>query len=307
MYILVIGASGFVGNSLLRRLNGFENIEVKAVSRDIKKVSGDFKDSKNISFQKFDLCNDNFSKLDFSPNIIINLSSTQPSSDNLAWGDFLEGNVSSVSSLVDYARSKKIEKIIHLSTSSVFSPSQSPINKDTLPSPDNYYGLSKLLGENLLRISRLRNEFDTSIVVLRFPSIYGDLHHAGLVHTYYTLAKEDQNIELFFEGKSLRNIIFIDDVIDILEIFINAKDTKAYSAYNLGSRNHLTTYEIASSIKKELNSKSKLIPLKSKDSENQNVIIQVENFAKRYNYEAKLIEDSLKLYIKSKNSNNYEI
>lgn len=300
MKILVIGASGFVGNSLLKRLIDIENIEVMALSRKIEKVSKDFEDSKNISFQKFDLCSDNFSVLNFSPNIIINLSSTQPYSDQMTWDNFLEGNVTTISSLIDYAKSEKIEKIIHLSTSSVFSSSQSPINKDTLPSPDNYYGLSKLLGENLLRISRLRSEFDASVVVLRFPSIYGDLHHAGLVHTYFELAKENQDIELFFEGKNLRNIIFIDDVLDILEILYTSKDAKSYAAYNLGSKNQLTTYEIASLIKKELNSSSKLIPVKSKDSINQNVIIDVESFSKRYNYEAKMIEDSLKLYIKSK-------
>ena len=300
MNILVIGASGFVGNSLLKRFIDTKSIEVMAVSRNIEKVSEEFKDSKNISFQKFDLCSDNFSQLNFSPNIIINLSSTQPSSDHMTWDNFLEGNVNTISSLVDYAKSQRIEKIIHLSTTSVFSPSQSPIKKDTLPSPDNYYGLSKLLGENLLRISRLRSEFDSHVVILRFPSIYGDLHHAGLVHTYFKLAKENHDIELFFEGKNLRNIIFIEDVVDILEIFLTNKDTEAYAEYNLGSRNHLTTYEIASLIKKELNSNSKLIPLKSKDSTNQNVIIQVENFSKRYNYEAKLIEDSLKRYIKSK-------
>jgi nucleoside-diphosphate-sugar epimerase len=300
MKILVIGASGFVGNSLLKRLINIENIEVMAVSRNIEKASKDFKVSKNINFLNYDLRSDNFSKLNFYPNVIINLSSTQPSSDHMTWDNFLEGNVTTVSSLINYAKSEKIEKIIHLSTSSVFSSSQSPINKDTLPSPDNYYGLSKLLGENLLRISRLKNEFDSSVVVLRFPSMYGDLHHAGLVHTYFTLAKDNRDIELFFEGKNLRNIIFIDDVIDVLEILLTNRDNEAYAAYNLGSKNHLTTYEIASFIKKELNSSSKLIPLKSKDSTNQNVIIDVEKFSKKYNYEAKQIEDSLKRYIKSK-------
>lgn len=300
MKVLIIGASGFVGNSLLKRFKGNENLEVLAVSRNIERVSKEFKGSKNISFLKFDFCTNNHSELHFSPNIIINLSSTQPYSNQMTWDDFLDGNVSTINSLVDYAKSKKIEKIIHLSTSSVFSPNQSPIEEDTTPSPDNYYGLSKLLGENLLRISRLRSEFESSVVVLRFPSIYGELHHAGLIHTYFTLASENRDIDLFFEGKNLRNIIFIDDVVDILEILLANKDTESFGAYNLGSKNHLTTYEIASLIIKELDSSSKLIPVKSKDSINQNVIIDVESFSKRYNYQAKRIEDSLKKYIKSK-------
>ena len=303
MNILIIGASGFVANSLIRRLSKQKEMRVLAVSRNIETVFNEFKNLENLSVQKFNFVHDNPAELNFSPEVVINLSSVQPSSNKVQWQDFLEGNIDTVSSIVNYAKNEDIKKIIHFSTSSVYAPSQSPINDQTVPQPNTYYGLSKLTGENLLRISKLRNEFTSDACVLRFPSIYGDLHQAGIIHTYFSLASRNKDIELFYEGKSIRNIIFVEDVIDIVLTLLNSNSIQDFEIYNLGSKNELTTYEISKFIIEELDSLSNLIPLKSPEISKQDVIIDVERFSRNYNYEPNLIEESLTRYIKSKDRN----
>ena len=302
MNILIIGASGFVANCLIKRLSNRKDLRILAVSRNIGHVAEEFNDSENVFFQKFDFLNDDPSKFDFSSDVVINLMSQQPSSDQISWQNYIEGNVKTVSSLLDTIKIQNVGKIIQFSTSSVYSSSQSPINDLTEPQPDNYYGLSKFMGESLLKISKSRNEFISDTCILRFPSIYGDIHHAGLVHTFYSLARSNQDIELFNEGKSIRNIIYIEDVIDIVELLINKDLINDFEVFNLGSKNHLSTYEIAKIVVDELNSSSKLIPIKSSSSTSQDVIINVEKFSKCYNYEPQDIERSLKRYIKSKAS-----
>ena len=83
---------------------------------------------------------------------------------------------------------------------------------------------------------------------------------------------------------------------------INKDLINDFEVFNLGSKNHLSTYEIAKIVVDELNSSSKLIPIKSSSSTSQDVIINVEKFSKCYNYEPQDIERSLKRYIKSKAS-----
>ena len=145
MNILIIGASGFVANCLIKRLSNRKDLRILAVSRNIGHVAEEFNDSENVFFQKFDFLNDDPSKFDFSSDVVINLMSQQPSSDQISWQNYIEGNVKTVSSLLDTIKIQNVGKIIQFSTSSVYSSSQSPINDLTEPQPDNYYGLSKFM------------------------------------------------------------------------------------------------------------------------------------------------------------------
>ncbi len=135
--ILVFGADGMVGNTILRyfshqdkfntfgtsrKKDAFFYLDVKSFKKDIEKI---LKENKSIS-------------------TIINCigeTSKDPQIKNL-----IEVNSLFPQYLAEFLNSKKI-KLIHISTDAVFNREQRSASEKTRPLPDTLYGASKLLGE----------------------------------------------------------------------------------------------------------------------------------------------------------------
>ena len=92
---------------------------------------------------------------------------------------------------------KDIDRLIYISTTTV-----NLVNG--VPNPNNYYGLSKALGERFIKINK--NHF-TQCAIIRFPSVMGVNHHAGIIHDLRVWIEDEKNIDLYDLGKKYRNII----------------------------------------------------------------------------------------------------
>lgn len=80
-------------------------------------------------------------------------------------------NVQMVESFADAARGRPLGGIIFLSTADVYGYAPPvPITEETRTAPENYYGLSKMIGEHLLRVN---GGLGCPVTVLRLPGIYG--------------------------------------------------------------------------------------------------------------------------------------
>jgi len=300
MNILITGASGFVASNLLSCLNNSSH-DILCLSRDITNISEKYKSSSNLRFLKIDITKENLSDIQFDPEIVINLASAQPSNQSIDWNIFYEANVKIVEALIDYSYLKNVKRFLHISTTSVYSSSSSQFySENSTPNPTSLYSLSKFMGDSLLRVKSHNVNNETECAVLRFPSIFGQEHLGGLVHTYYSLAKLNKDIEIYNEGKTMRNLLYIDHAIETILLFINSnRSNKKYDEFIAGSSNSLSSLEIASYIKNKLGSSSALLPVKKSTQINEDVYLDLDKLKNGYSYKSHTIEEGLSLFLGS--------
>ena len=85
--------------------------------------------------------------------------------------------------------------------------------------PNNTYGLSKKLSEDLVRF--YSRSFNIKSIILRFDGIFGsDQNLPGFIKMCMSEVIANKNIVLFNEGKLKRDYLYIDDAIQSIILSI---------------------------------------------------------------------------------------
>ena len=280
--ILITGATGFIGNSLVERLIKM-GYEVIPVGRTLKPWSSDFI-KKNLI--KLDLTSNNlpdFGEIDCA----CLLGSIQPFKEN-KWDKYYGVNAKQVFHFLN----KKIDQLIYISTTTV-----NAVNG--VPNPLNYYGLSKALGERLLHINK--DHFEQSSV-LRFPSVMGVNHHGGIINDLKVWAEIDEEIILYDGGRKLRNIVHVNDAVSaIIRIIETIKKLSQYEVFEVGSKHSISLKEISESLIHFMGKDTK-ITLSDKSSNSKDIFVDNSNAISKLGYTPKTIEDGIKQYLKECNN-----
>ncbi|KUI15610.1 NAD-dependent dehydratase [Mycobacterium sp. GA-1285] len=87
----------------------------------------------------------------------------------------------------------------------------------TQPHPTNIYGATKLAQEHLMAAWTAAH--DTNLSVLRLQNVYGPGQsltnsYTGIVALFARLSRERHPIEVFEDGRIIRDFVFIDDVVE---------------------------------------------------------------------------------------------
>lgn len=120
----------------------------------------------------------------------------------------------------------------------------------TEPRPTNIYGATKLAQENLLAAWSAAH--DTKLSVLRLQNAYGPGQsltnpYTGVVPFFARLSREKLPSEVYEDGRIVRDLVYIDDVVDAL--FAAVQEPAAESrCLDIGSGNGITIHELASKI-----------------------------------------------------------
>lgn len=162
--ILVCGSNGLLGQRLALMLSGQPDREVLHTSRQRSFVF----DDKLFDYTQLDLTRKRDVKSlisSFQPDVIMNAAAVT----NVDWcEDHREEawniNVGGVEHLVEAAR-KVGARLIHVSTDYVFDGKSGDYSEDDKPNPINYYGKTKLAGENAIRIGDIVHTIFRTIVV----------------------------------------------------------------------------------------------------------------------------------------------
>lgn len=282
--ILVTGATGFIGNSLVEELldNGYDVIPV---GMTLKPWTSDFI-RKNL--HKIDLVTENIPDLGKIDCACL-LASKQPYKEN-EWNRYYEIN----SKQIFHFLNKNIDQLIYISTTTV------NLIKG-VPNPKNYYGLSKALGERLLEINK--NHF-TQSSVLRFPSVMGVNHHGGIINDFKEWIENRDQIDLYDEGRKYRNILHVDDAVSaIIRVIESSKKLSQYEEFEIGSKNSNTLNEIANTLIRLMGKEIK-INLLEKSTNTKDIYVNNSNAVSKIGYIPKTIENGIKQYLKEC---NYEV
>jgi len=113
--------------------------------------------------------------------------------------------------------------------------------------PTNIYAATKLAQEHIL--ASWTAAFDTKLSVLRLQNVYGPGQsltnsYTGIVALFARLAREKQPLEVYEDGRIMRDFVYIDDVIDALFSAIEGPAAQS-RCVDIGSGVPTTIHELA--------------------------------------------------------------
>lgn len=273
--IFITGANGFVGSNL-RRFFSTQGFNVVATTRDQPFPP------ENVFFD-----------------VVIHCASQQPR-QNLTFKDYCEGNINSLERLLNWMKLHGIKKILTFSSVVIYGNCVTqPIDELSLTSPANDYSRSKLMADELLQ--QRSKEDRLSSICFRMPSVFGWGQGGGLVDTYYDLACQNKDIEVYSEGKLKRNLLYIDEVQAACNQALGKLDEMdGFRIFLIGSSNSLSMAEIAQYIKNKIHSTSTIHRVAKPAPLPSNWILKLDKAKLELGFSAKTIEEGIDRYCRER-------
>ncbi len=239
MVICISGASGFVGAHLIPVLQKLQHT-VRIFTRNKKnKFPGVENHFGNVSDNRA------LKKFLSGADIIINLIGTFPP----PFEDQFRANAEIPYRIFSEAGRLGIPRVIHVSAAAIYGdlPAKNNPSENADPQPTTTYGLSKLLGEQMLRYCAKR--YKQRAIILRPTNIYGSDATAGVIHSMRESYLRSREIYITGDGTQERDFIHVDDVVSAIVTLL--EDPKAVGTYNLASGEMYTIAEIADMFKRK--------------------------------------------------------
>lgn len=235
--IMIIGAGGFIGTNLTRRLL---RDDYNLVCADLPRADLRIAEEFGATVLRCDIASidDRFMDALKGVDILFHLvSTTCPTNSNTKIADEVSDNVVSTLRVFDACVKAGVRRVVFLSSGgTVYGREHDGLLSEDHPTdPISSYGLQKLVIEKYLRLYQELYGLDYRIVRLSNP--YGPYQRPdgiqGLVAACTWKVLHRENVEIYGDGTVIRDYIFIDDAIEgIVNIaFSNSR----YRLYNLGS------------------------------------------------------------------------
>ena len=257
MRIIVTGGAGFIGSHIVDAyINAGHKVAV------IDNLLTGFKKNLNpkAKFYKADINNLNATDKIFGiekPDIVNHhaaLASVIGSIKNPAatFQTNVMGTVNLLSSFGKYKRGKN-KKFIFASTGGALygNPEKIPADEKTEVSPLSSYGLSKLLGEEMIAFYAKQYGFD--YLIFRYPNVYGPRQNpkgeAGVVAIFGGMMKRGITPTIFGDGTKSRDYTYVGDISNANVIALKKGRNEIL---NLGWGKAVTDQKIFDTIKKEI-------------------------------------------------------
>lgn len=251
MKILIIGSKGFIGSHCVDYFTakGFEVFQA------------DVNESANENFYKIERQNSDFSapfkehQFDFCINASgsahVGFSFENPTKD-------FELNVVNVQKILVAIRDYNNDcKFINFSSAAVYgNPRFLPITENSSCKPLSPYGFHKLQSELLL--TEYHKFFGLKTCSLRVFSAYGPRLKKQLFWDLYQKSIQSDLISLFGTGTETRDFIYIDDLMQILDLVIQNSPFHG-SIYNVANNQEITITEAAQVFLKEFSPEKKVV------------------------------------------------
>jgi dTDP-4-dehydrorhamnose reductase len=234
--ILVTGANGQLGSAIVTIFKQ-HNMNVVGTDRSIMDITN--------QKQVFEVINQ------IKPQVIIHCAAytavDKAEEDKL---NCYKVNVEGTRNLALISKELKIE-LIYFSTDYVFDGTKpEPYEVNDSPNPINYYGLTKYLGEEIIK------SLLTNFYIFRISWVFGP-NGKNFVNTILRLASEKSPINVV--NDQIGSPTFTIDV----ATFLLSKVNLNYGIHHLTNEGYISWYEFASKIVKILNLKCTINPIQS--------------------------------------------
>ena len=239
MIIVLLGGTGYLGSNIYQKLceNGHKVYCVVREKSDLSKL--------NVSKEKL-IYNDlsHIEKLFRSIDVdwIINGICTYKPNDSL-YGDMLESNIIFPLSILNLAIKYHVKNYMTIGTG--------------LPDKFNVYSYTKSKFSDFGEF--LSEKDNVNFVDLKLEMFYGGVHEPAdrFLKSCKNRLKINENIKLT-SGVQKRDIIRVEDVVQIISFLVNRKLIKGYKIFPLGSGEQHSIKDIVEFMKKSMGSASYL-------------------------------------------------
>ena len=220
MKIMILGANGFTGRRILKRLSPSHQVLACSLHPDILLEEGYL--FKTLNMQDFESMDAILN--DFQPDVIINASA-------LSVVDYCEQhpeeayalNVLAVKHLAEYSQATSC-RLIHLSTDFVFDGMATEAYTETdIPNPVNYYGKTKRWSEEAIE------QTCTNYAIARVEVVYGKPfpgQHGNIVHLVKSRLENGQGIRVVSD--QFRSPTWVEDIARAIESLLSEKHQGIY-------------------------------------------------------------------------------
>ncbi|QOW10562.1 NAD-dependent epimerase/dehydratase family protein [Kaistella flava (ex Peng et al. 2021)] len=229
-------------------------------------------------------------------------SSLIPGSFNESLALDFDTNIKPVVAFLQKAESSVLKKFIYLSSGgTVYGNIDEPRlwqEKDD-KSPISEYGLSKLITENYIKFITNTSNFESYI--LRPSNVYGKFQNLtkpqGIIGFAFKSLIQQSTIQLYDDGKVVRDFIFVDDLAEaVFKCIEAAAQPSTTHIYNVGSGSPVSIKEIVSKIGSvaQKTVQTELKPSRNFDCEFN--VLNIDKIKQDLGWEPKIkIDDGLKV------------
>ena len=238
MKVFVTGDKGFIGTNLTKKFQD-------------KRIS--FTDYQNNEKKRINILEkDQFQYIENVDAIIHLAAKTSITNSINNPYETYHTNISGTLNILDFARDRKIKKIINISTYVYGKPVYLPIDEKHPINPHTPYNKSKVISENLCKY--YSQDYGINIVTLRPFYIYGPISNPlSFISSIITQIKKNGKVFLSHQGTK-RDFLFIDDFTNLLLKILN-DFPEGYNIYNVGYGKSHSLEEIIKIIEKIVNLK----------------------------------------------------
>ena len=267
MEVGIVGCNGFIGRHLSLALSKKKDISLHLFGRaetNQSVVESPYKKF-NVAYKQQTV--EDFKNLD----VIYYLASDSiPVS---SWENpkiEIEKNLIPFLDFLDCVAQTTVKKIVFVSSAgTIYGSSNEKLNENTNKFPFSPYGINKLTMEYYLNYYQEKNNLKYDI--FRVSNIYGEGQQTqkglGIINTFLENMVSGKDIKVYGNGETIRNYIYIKDVIRFLETAV-VTDLAQSNIYNLCSNDNLSINQLLGIIRSIVTEPYNVLYVDQRNSDN---------------------------------------
>lgn len=143
-----------------------------------------------------------------------------------------------------------VQRFVFTSSIAVYGPGQVPMHEDTVPTPEDPYGVAKYAVE--LDLQAAHEMFGIDYTVFRPHNVYGEHQNIGdryrnVVGIFMNQVMQGNPMPVFGDGLQTRAFTHIDDVAPLITDCVDIEDSRN-RVFNVGSESPRTVLDVAQAV-----------------------------------------------------------
>jgi len=249
MKMLVTGAAGFIGSSLVDRLlaDGHTVIGIDNFSTGCREFLENAAQNKRFQLHERDLLDEKAIHGILMPDVewVFHLAANADVKDGLKHPrKDLDQNTLVTWNVLEAMRKVGVRRIAFSSTGSVYGEASIIPTPETCPFPvqTSLYGASKLAAEGLM--AAYAEGYQFRALIFRFVSILGERYTHGHVFDFMAKLQKDPSVlPVLGNGKQKKSYLYIGDCIEAMLTACKHDSGKSVDIYNLGTNEYVDVDE----------------------------------------------------------------